>query len=601
MIKFLKILLLIIAIFSIISCSKNNNPTAEEILGNPDYLAMSYGGYRENTRDVVPTVAQIKEDMRILAAMNIKLLRTYNTQQYQHASVLLEAINQLKQEDLDFEMYVMLGTWIECENAWSNKANHHAGNIKNNTAEIEMAIEMAKMYPDIVKIIAVGNEAMVQWAINYFVYPEVIMKWVDHLQELKKTGELPSDILITSSDNYESWGGGAENYQTDELAALIKAVDFVSLHTYPFHDSHYNPIFWAVPENEESLSDMEKIDAAMLRAKEYSISQYQEAADYIKSLGIDKSIHIGETGWATIAGSSYGETGSKAANEYKQKLYYQHMRDWTNEAGMSCFYFEAFDEKWKDSGSPLGSENHFGLIKLNGQSKYAIWDLVDNGTFDGLTRDGNAITKTYSGDEQEMMADVLIPPLKSEMGLLQTSTVNDNLAPGELVTESTYVVLNASLVPNGTNNMTYPSEVLKPNAWEGTCGIEISKEGIIEVMTGIGAWWGCALEIQGAGENLSNFKQGYLNFDIKVETSSSFNIGFQSGLFSNGNQVNNFITFGTNNKYKATENWITFSIPVSEFNKGADLTNITGLLYLTGDKNFDGKKIYLKNIYYSAN
>ena len=102
------------------------------------------------------------------------------------------------------------------------------------------------------------------------------------------------------------------------------------------------------------MSDMEKIDAAMLRAKDYAISQYQGAADYIKSLGIDKPIHIGETGWATIAGSSYGATGSQAADEYKEKLYYKHMRDWTNEAGMSCFYFEAFDEKWKDSGSPIG-------------------------------------------------------------------------------------------------------------------------------------------------------------------------------------------------------------------------------------------------------
>ncbi len=53
-----------------------------------------------------------------------------------------------------------------------------------------------------------------------------------------------------------------------------------------------------------------------------AISQYQSAFDYITSLGIDKPIHIGETGWATIASSSYGATGSKAADEYKENRVY---------------------------------------------------------------------------------------------------------------------------------------------------------------------------------------------------------------------------------------------------------------------------------------
>jgi len=139
--------------------------------------------------------------------MGIKLIRTYNTQQFGHTANLLQAIRQLKDEDSNFEMYVMLGTWIECEGAWSTSANHNAGNIENNTAEIDAAVKMAQTYPDIVKIIAVGNEAMVQWAINYFVYPNIILKWVDHLKELRDSGKISAGLWITSSDNYESWGG----------------------------------------------------------------------------------------------------------------------------------------------------------------------------------------------------------------------------------------------------------------------------------------------------------------------------------------------------------------------------------------------------------
>ena len=595
--------LLIVSLASLLlGCTQENKTdiTAADILGNPEYLAFSYGGYREKTREVVPTIEELKDDMKILSAMGIKLIRTYNTQQFGHAANLLEAITQLKDEDPHFEMYVMLGTWIECEGAWSASANHKAGNIENNTAEIEAAVKMAQTYPDIVKIIAVGNEAMVQWAINYFVYPNVILKWVNYLKELRDSGKIPLGVWITSSDNYESWGGGAKSYQTDELAALINAVDFISLHTYPFHDSHYNPTFWGVPKEEEDLPKLKQIEAAMLRAKSYAISQYQGTVDYMKSLGIDKPIHIGETGWATIASSSYGATGSRAADEYKEKFYYEHMRDWTNTADMSCFYFEAFDEQWKDQGNSLGSENHFGLINLKGEAKYSLWELVDKGVFEGLTRNGLPITKTYDGDKSKLMKDVLAPPIMSEMGMLEITTMNENRIVGQPVKESTYVVVHETLVPEETNDITYSSEKLKLNAWEGTCGIEMSQDGIIELKTGTGAWWGCAIEIVGeTGENLSNFKSGQLSFEIKGSTISSFQIGFQTGSFAQGTQTNNYVNFNPESDYSITNEWKTYSIPLTELNQEADLSDVTALLFFRGDKDFDGKDIYIKNIYYS--
>ena len=36
----------------------------------------------------------------------------------------LKAISELKKEDASFEMYVMLGAWIDCENAWTDNPNH---------------------------------------------------------------------------------------------------------------------------------------------------------------------------------------------------------------------------------------------------------------------------------------------------------------------------------------------------------------------------------------------------------------------------------------------------------------------------------------------
>ena len=383
--------------------------TAKEILGNPKYLAISYGGYRTKTRDNQPTLDELKDDMKILYAMGIRIVRTYNVHLAQ-ASNLLKAISELKQEDPAFEMYVMLGAWIDCKNAWTGEEPDHDVESPRNAQEIATAVDLANRYPDIVKVLAVGNEAMVRWATSYYVQPEVILKWVNHLQDLKKAGKLPADLWITSSDDFASWGGGDDSYHTEDLAKLIKAVDYISMHTYPYHNSHYNPEFWEVPEEEAELTDMEKIDKAMERALEFAKNQYKAVTEHMRSVGVEKPVHIGETGWASISDGHYGPHGSRATDEYKEASYYHLMREWTNAEGISCFYFEAFDEPWKDAHNPKGSENHFGLFTVDGKAKYAMWETVDKGVFKGLTRNGNPIVKSFDGDKEAVMEGVLVPP-----------------------------------------------------------------------------------------------------------------------------------------------------------------------------------------------
>ncbi len=393
--------------------AKQKEVTAKDILGNPDYLAMSYEGYREKSRQLQPTIAQLKEDLKILSALGIKIVRTYNVEtQLPHASNLLKAIQELKAADPNFEMYVMLGAWIRCKNANTDQAPDHNNESELNEGEIGRAVALANQYPDIVKILAVGNEAMVKWAASYYVQPSVILKLVNHAQSLKASGKLPKDLWITCSDDFASWGGGDASYHTEDLAKLIKAVDYISMHTYPYHNTHYSPDFWRVPNGELKLSEVEKIDAAMVRAQKFAKSQYDSVTNYVRSLGVHKPIHIGETGWASVSDGFYGPEGSRATDEYKQARYYQHMRDWTNASGISCFFFEAFDEQWKDAINPNGSENHFGLFKLSGEAKYALWKLVDKGIFDNLKRAGNPIKKTFSGNEKKLLDEVKAPPSK---------------------------------------------------------------------------------------------------------------------------------------------------------------------------------------------
>lgn len=405
---------------NVLSQKDKKQITAKDLLGNPEYLAISYGGYRMKTRDKQPSIASLKEDLKLLHTLNIKFLRTYNVQ-LAHASNVLRAIKELKELDPSFEMYVMLGAWIDCMNAWTPHSPDHNVESPLNAAEIDRAVALAQQYPDIVKVLAVGNEAMVKWATAYYVQPDVILKWVTHLQGLKKEGHLSKDIWITSSDNFASWGGGQKQYHVQALNELIAAVDYLSVHTYPMHDTHYNPAFWGVFGKENEFSKEEQIDAAMRRAKQYAIRQVDSVANYVKSLGLEKPIHIGETGWASASNELYGAKGSRATDEYKQALYYTQMRDWTTARTMSCFYFEAFDEPWKDASNPGGSENHFGLFTVDGKAKYVLWDMVDQNKFEGLTRGRNKITKTYDGDKVALLKDVVLPPRKGKV------LVNDTL------------------------------------------------------------------------------------------------------------------------------------------------------------------------------
>ena len=409
-----KIRYFIISLFLLASCSQSGDlsmdKSAKEFIGNPDYPAISYGGYREKSREQQPTINEIKEDLLIMHAQGFRVFRTYDLH-HPFAENTLKAIREIKQADSDFEMYVMLGAWIQCKDAFTENPIHEEEDFEGNKFEITEAVRLAQEYPDIVKIIAVGNEAMVHWAWSYHVPPKFVLKWVKYLQELKASGDLSDDLWVTSSDNFASWGGGSDDYHNDDLDELIRSVDFVSMHTYAFHDTHYNPSFWnldAVPEN---LDKQDTIKQAMKRAVDYELNQFDSVKKYVHEIDPSKEVHIGETGWSSVASDLYGYGGTEAADEYKLGLYYQMISDICYSMSLTCFYFSAFNEPWKDSTNENGSENHFGLFTVEGKAKYPLWEQVDNGVFNNLTRGGNPIEKTYNGNFEALLKDSNIPPI----------------------------------------------------------------------------------------------------------------------------------------------------------------------------------------------
>ena len=410
-----KIRYCIFSLFFLASCSQSGDLSmgmnAKELIGNPEYPAISYGGYREKSRKYQPTINEIKEDIFIMHAQGFRIFRTYDLH-HPFAENTLKAIREIKQTDPGFEMYVMLGAWIQCKDAFTENPIHKEEDFEGNKSEINESVRLAQEYPDIVKIIAVGNEAMVHWAWSYHVPPKYVLKWVKHLQELKEKGILNNNLWITSSDNFASWGGGSEDYHNDDLNELIRSVDFVSMHTYAFHDTHYNPSFWNIDSIPENANKQAIIKQALRRAVDYELDQLESVKNYVHKIDSSKEVHIGETGWSSVASDLYGYGGTEAADEYKLGLYYEMISDTCVSMLLTCFYFSAFDEPWKDSKNESGSENHFGLFTVDGKAKYPLWDNVDKGVFKNLTRGSNQITKTFNGDFEALLKSSEIPPVK---------------------------------------------------------------------------------------------------------------------------------------------------------------------------------------------
>lgn len=549
----------------------------DALLGNPQYPAISYGAWRSNVResgDKVPSVAQQIEDMKILSALGIKVIRTYNTQGFigtdgkSNTENLLEAISQLKQQDPNFEMYVMLGIWIDALNSWTNLTVEHDKDNPKNFDEIAKAKELALKYPDIVKVLAVGNEAMVDWA-PYHVTPQIILNHVEDLQQWKLGSESTKDIWVTSSDNYAVWSGQDANGNQSEqavLKALIKAVDYVSLHTYALHDTHYHPDFsqqWKVPQSEQNLTKQEQIDSAMKRAYQHTLGQIQVAQSFINRVDAMKPIHLGETGWSSISTDGLGAGGTQAADEYKQKRFYDDMRAWSDQFGASLFFFQAFDEPWKgDANNPSHSEKHFGLIDINCSVKHVLWQQVDALNNLGLTRDcpGAGFTASYSGDFATLMDAVLAPP---------KAPIDTPPAEGEFKVLGNNVYSGAS-VYGWDNPIT---------AWAGVN----DETGVLTVAAdpALAAVWGWGAGIGNSANPTNLSSSSKMTFEIRgLDGGESqlatfgFYLGFQTAA---GGGSNHWVRFNAGQGYTLSKDWVKYTIDLNKFSQfsSADLTKVT--------------------------
>ena len=288
-----------------------------------EVMAVAYSGFRAGQHPdrgdgaVNPSEAEILEDLEILVAHDLRLIRLYDAGE--NSATTLELIRRH-----DLPIKVLQGIWLSAE-----VSNHEgcpwldepipdevlAANVLGNAAEISRGIELARRYADIVVAVNVGNEALVEW--NDHMVP--LEKVIEYVRHVKAEIEQP----VTVADNYEWW--------IRDGAPLAAEVDFLGVHTYPQ---------WEEKTIDEALA--------------YSVQNIEDVRRALPG----RPIAILEAGWATTA----EEFGARAS-EAQQVRHFHELYEWAAEENITVFFFEAFDEPWKgDPARPLSAEKHWGLF-----------------------------------------------------------------------------------------------------------------------------------------------------------------------------------------------------------------------------------------------
>lgn len=291
--------------------------------------AICYSGYRDGQSPdagIYPSYEEVKEDLLLLQG-HWKYLRLYDCGP--HPQTVLEVI---RREELDFK--VMLGAYITAEVSnpncpWGGVYGEEelALNKAENDKEIDRLISLANHYQDEVIALSVGNEATVDWT-DHLVPVEQVIAYVEKVKAATKQP-------VSFCENYLPW--------LDKLKPLAAVVDFISIHTYPV---------W----------EYKTIDQGLAFTK--------ENFEVVANAYPDVPVMITEAGWAT--NSNGRGIPPENVNEELQEIYFHQIQEWTEQEGIICFYFEAFDENWKGSPDALEPEKHWGLYRSNREAKKVL-------------------------------------------------------------------------------------------------------------------------------------------------------------------------------------------------------------------------------------
>lgn len=535
--------------------------------------AVSYSPYRSTSTDgtnfqnEIVTPANVLQDLRLLQDGGFTLIRLFNSSDAM-AKVILETI---KTNNLDIK--VMLGVWIQSGNS-----------AAINDAEIARAVALANNYKSTVVALSVGNETMVNWSFNAVPVADM----VKYINAVRNQVSQP----VTTDDN---WAFFAKATGNQDPKAILNAVDFVAMHTYPLADSVHDAAKWNWQQTDKAANvrAAAMMDAAIAAAQ----SDFTAVRNYMDSLGLtNMPIVVGETGWKAIA--SGGE--NYRAHPVNQKMYFDRLTAWLSSSATAkpkaIFYFEAFDEPWKKA------DDKWGLFNVDRKARYVVQSLYPSNVWE-------------AGSYTAADAVYFVPTQSNGAVSANRYTIfADTLTPNEVrPTESILWVGwdNPATAYAGSSTLSFATG-------DGPNSLEITPAPT--------SWgWGVIAALQTTADDLSQFAStGKLNFSIKTTYPGKLEFGFLTGTTTAGSAYDVYLAVDpANNTYGYVNDgtWRNVSIPISAITpRGAmaygmtdpnksklDLTKVTNPLVIadryanTGKSNNlnDRTKIYIDNVYWS--
>ena len=567
--RLLRLALAGLAAFVLVACGGGGTTPVTGVQMRPlsaDFTArkaIAYSPYRTAANvdglaaEAIPK-ANIKQDLDLLLAAGFRLIRLFDSDD----KVARQTLEVIRSNNLNIK--VQLGVYVQ------------SGNDNYNQTQLARAVVLANEFSDIVLAVSVGNETMVYWSFNKF-EPAVIAGYI---------AKVRSQITqpITTDDNYLFWAS-APTVVTD-------VIDFASLHTYAELDTYFDPTRWdwkfkAVPAAQRAVAMM---DAALAESKR----QYNEGRSFLDAKGlVAMPIIIGETGWNAV---DLGRLAFRA-HPVNQKMYLDRLAAWAAEgkAGAgpkAIFYFEAFDEPWKQG------DDKWGLFNVQRQARYAIQAI-------------NAPSATWvwePGSYSDADALYFVPPVVNAAITEARYTLYSEAAPGVAEFRPTGLRWDAF---DGTT-AAYPEVSSDFGPGDASHSIEITPQ-----PKDYG--WGLLRQSPtGVTENLSNYAaSGRLNFSIKTSYGASLpgaagkiEIGISTDTQDRAAQEAFLQLSPGNYGYCNTGAWCQVSIPLSAFlavNPKLDLSLVLSRFVIADRYAFTGKaansnittKLLIDGIYWS--
>ncbi len=510
--------------------------------------AINYSPYRSARNESelgqeVITPAHVLEDLRLIQATGIGTIRLFSSRAF--AETVLKVI-----KDNNLDLKVQLG-------AYPNPVSGPAAEA-DNQAELDACIRLANAYRDIVLAVSVGNETMVEWS-THKVAPEIM---AGYLRKVRAAISQP----VTTNDNWAFWASVPK--------VVAETVDYAAVHVYPFLDTFYNPTKydWRQKQAAEAGRAKAMVDATLAEAK----LQFEDARAGLRKLNLGQlPMVIGETGWAAVD-TPGGPTLAFRAHPVNQKMYFDGLQAWAQEGRRDAqgpkaiFFFQAFDEPWKQG------DDGWGLFNARREARYAVQSLGTCG-----------VTWTCEpGSYTAADAVKWVPPaLQAPITAARYTLYADRVVAGEQ---------RASGLRWDPFALTAYREVTGPNSPDGGLQFEI-------IPNPVDYGWGLFHYAgNGALDNLSNFSNGRLNFQVRSDGyPGKIEIGISTDTEDRDIQEA-YLQIGPGDYgYCNNAGWCEVSIPISAFlaqNPKLDLRYVNFRFIVADRYSFTGKPLNLSGL-----